>query len=395
MKINQFTLNNFKSFKDTNNRLSKLADINYVYGENNSGKSNILKFLKLVFSLKDDLSQEVLVDGKSLSLNTDRHFYSGTIQNEPYIFHKNQRNKPIEFNFVILLKHQEIKNAGFDFYENLKAGYFKKDKEEAHLEFNGIIKNVDDVSTSEIILEAVKINKQYIFENKENPEYFGGKSGIGELTGNKSAFNLFIAYLDNITEYIDNNRFFKKESFKSDISVLRADNFKNWLYGLSLNEFEFDNYIDLLEFIKQNKVVSLPVLSNLNLSFSINSDNIIEILLNNDSERLPISSYGTGVNQILYILTRLFISNARIILIEELELNLSPNTQRELLHILKLLIEKDKIDQVFFTSHSDYFNFRQDISIYETSIDDKGESKVEYKKGVNKIYFRGAWYFFK
>jgi len=389
MKINQFTLDNFKSFNDTNNRLSNVLNINYIYGENNSGKSNILKFLKLIFSLKDDFSRDVLVEGEMLSPSSEKHFYSGTIQNEPYIFHKNKRDKPIKYHFSINLKHAEIENAGFGFYDKLNTGYFKKDRDEAHLEFEGIIKSIDNLSTSEIILNKVQINKKPIFENKTKPEFFGGTSGTGDLKGNKLAFNSFIGYLGDITEYIDNNRYFKTEYYKQNDNILEAGNFKNWLYNLSLNEFEFDKYLGLLEFIKKYKVDSLPVLSNLDLSFSINPHNIIELLLDNESERLPISSFGTGVNQILYILTRLYFSNARIILIEELELNLSPDTQRELLNILRLLIEDDKIDQVFFTSHSDYFSFRQDISIYKTSIDGNGVSKVESKKGASKIYFRG------
>ena len=390
MKIDQFTINNFKSFKDTDNRLSKIADLNYIHGENNSGKSNILKFLKLIISLKDDFSQEVRVEGgEMLSPNTDKHFYNGTIQHEPYIFHKNQRDEPITFHFSIDLMHEEIKNAGFDFYDKLKEDYFKNDKDKAHLEFEGLIKNIDSLSTSEIVLKNVKINKKFIFENKSVPEYFGGTSGTGELVGNKLAFNSLIGYLDDITEYIDNNRYFKKEYYSSNDVELEAGNFKNWLYNLSLNEFEFDKYLELLDFIKNYKIDSLTVLSSLNLSFSINSDNVVELFLDNGSERLPISSFGTGINQLLYILARLYSSKARIILIEELELNLSPNTQRELLNILRLLIKNKKIDQVFFTSHSDYFNFRQDISIYETSINEEGVSKVEYKTGTSKVYFRG------
>ena len=61
-------------------------------------------------------------------------------------------------------------------------------------------------------------------------------------------------------------------------------------------------------------------------------------------------------------------SNSKVVLIEELEMNFSPKYQQELLGILKALMEKGKIDQVFFTTHSKYFSSRSDFSIYEVKM---------------------------
>ena len=128
-------------------------------------------------------------------------------------------------------------------------------------------------------------------------------------------------------------------------------------------------------------------MSELDLSFSING-NELEIMLNNGSERLPIDSFGTGVSQLLYLLTQLFFTNSRIILIEELELNLSNKTQREFFKVLRELINKKVIDQVFFTTHSKAFNFRNDFSVYEVDISNNGVSSVKHMtNGPRKNFF--------
>jgi predicted ATP-dependent endonuclease of OLD family len=375
MKIVQFTLENFKSFKDSNNRINRASDINFIYGENNSGKSNILKFLKLIFSLKRN-SNEIEVEGEVLKQSSLEYFFEGIIESEPYIYHKNLRNNAVKFEFSIHLSHKEIEDAQFDFYDHLFEEYIKGAHDPILLKLQGQIKSLDSRSTSEIELTSVELNSKEVYsKTAAGEQYFKSGASKMNLLNNKSSFQRFLSYLNSITLYIDNDRFFKKEKL-NDSNELNSQNFKNWLYKFSVDEFRHDEYLKLLEFIKKNKIDSLKSLSNLELSYSIDNKNNLELILNNGSERLPIDSFGTGVSQIFYILCKIYQSNSRIILIEELELNLSPKTQRELFKIIRSMIEDGIIDQVFFTSHSSYFNFRNDFSIYEVQIDENGISNV-------------------
>jgi len=99
-------------------------------------------------------------------------------------------------------------------------------------------------------------------------------------------------------------------------------------------------------------------------------------MLTNPNGRFPLKNYGTGIQQILYILSKIFNTSSKIILIEELELNLSPEYQELIINNLKGLIERESINQVYFTSHSDYL-YRNDFKIFEIMINQQGETDIK------------------
>jgi energy-coupling factor transporter ATP-binding protein EcfA2 len=70
---------------------------------------------------------------------------------------------------------------------------------------------------------------------------------------------------------------------------------------------------------------------------------------------LPVEHRGTGFEQLLHILSRVELTGARVLAIDELESSLSPNSQRELWRVLGRLIHSGAIDQVLVTSHSPVF----------------------------------------
>tara|TARA_R110002096_G_scaffold265299_1_gene458756 strand:+ start:4279 stop:5376 length:1098 start_codon:yes stop_codon:yes gene_type:complete len=358
-----------------------------IYGENNSGKSNILKFLNLIFSQKNSqASGSIMVEGETEVIDSqeEKNFYSGLIDGKPYIFHKNIHITEIVFEFVIKLTHSEINDSGYDYYDNLVEDYFSKTQSYCTLKFSGRIKSIDQKTTSEIILDNVKLNNKDIYSSEHSNNYFKDSK---ELLGNRLAFQTLLGLLNNSVLFIDNNRYFIKEKQTKKNNKLSSVNYKNWMSHNYFDPFKYKRFQELLKFIRSSKVGKLKALSELDLSFSING-NELEIMLNNGSERLPIDSFGTGVSQLLYLLTQLFFTNSRIILIEELELNLSNKTQREFFKVLRELINKKVIDQVFFTTHSKAFNFRNDFSVYEVDISNNGVSSVKHMtNGPRKNFF--------
>ncbi len=73
-----------------------------------------------------------------------------------------------------------------------------------------------------------------------------------------------------------------------------------------------------------------------------------------------VENVGSGVQQILLILGQSLLNPARVVGIEEPEMNLSPDWQACLMAVLRDLISPDPggLDQIFVTSHSPYFEFR-------------------------------------
>ena len=76
MYIHQFSVSNYRSLKNIN--VGDLSSAVILYGENNSGKSNILSFLDMVFRQKytDEVTQTP--DGKAVQMKS-RGFWTGQI----------------------------------------------------------------------------------------------------------------------------------------------------------------------------------------------------------------------------------------------------------------------------------------------------------------------------
>lgn len=75
-------------------------------------------------------------------------------------------------------------------------------------------------------------------------------------------------------------------------------------------------------------------------------------------EVLPIEQLGSGVQQILLLLGQMLFNPARIVGIEEPEMNLSPEWQARLMAVFRDLVQPGPggLDQIFITSHSPEFD---------------------------------------
>lgn len=387
MNITQFTISGYKSFGNEK-RINSIKKLNLIYGENNSGKSNLLKFLSLIFTSKKS-NEKLEVEGEIIDQSSPSYFFEGLIDDKPYIYHKNQRDNIIEFEFTILIDKDELENAGFEFFETLKENYFEHNgHREIPINFKGYIHSVDKRSLSEIKLYDVNFSGNPVLTIDQGTERFFSHASNTDLEGNKIYFQQFMSLFNNLVTYIDNERFFGQEQFNLRHTNITSKNFKNWLHNLYLDEFENKKYLNFKKFTKGNSFDSLKPLKDLEISFSINENEKLELFLHNGSERLPIDSFGTSLTQILYILAYIFMTNSKVILIEEIELNLSIKTQEQLFQILKDLIDEREIEQVFFTSHSDFFKFRNDyFSVYEISINNEGSSSIKRKNKLRKSPF--------
>jgi AAA15 family ATPase/GTPase len=406
MKITRLSITNYKSFSTSANPveddITGLKNINMVYGYNNCGKSNLLKFIHLIFQSKV-AKKEITVEGQKMETDEEVTFWRGPIINSPFIFHKNNRSNPITFKITLVVTHVEIKDSGFNQYKELST-LFSSTHDYATFFFEGAIRKVDDYDTAEMGLLKASINNKVIYslDQAKRGVYFESTPKDNKLKSDSTAFLNLLSFFNNATLFLDNNRYLISEPIDKKIESFSALTFKNWLYNLSLSPRRNQIFEQLNSFIKKYKISPNPgnvddstfneveknsPFANFNPEFAVLDDDTIEIMFKRGRDRFPLSSFGTGIQQLLYILTALYTSTARIILIEELELNLSPRYQRELFNILIALITDRKIDQVFFTTHSKYFDHRTDFSIYEVIITNQGVSKVRKANKTNKKLF--------
>ena len=93
---------------------------------------------------------------------------------------------------------------------------------------------------------------------------------------------------------------------------------------------------------------------------------------------LPIGRRGSGVQQILTILSYITQANSPIVGIEELEINLSPKTQKLVVTSLLELINSRSsvVRQIIFTTHSPHIGKRNEAERRGVWME-KGETKVK------------------
>lgn len=392
MKIKKIKIENFLSFSGAT--VNQLSNFNMFYGYNNSGKSNLLKFIELLFSRKT-ASEIQSSDRKSTGI-----FWDGVIENCPFIFRNNNRDDDIKFEIFFEILKVEIKANNEETYNNLLPLYYNNNHRYVTLHLKGKIKSISD-SNADLKLTQVLLNKKIIYSVKvETPRYFESVPEKSKVRTNGYQYFLqLMSLLDDCVLFLNNDRFFKSEQINKELRVdeLSANNFKSWLYNLYMNPQTYSIFKDLLDFIKTFRITHRSTtlknceynspLKNMDVGFA-EFANELEIMLENPlNRRLPLSNYGTGIQQLLYIITKIFVTHAKIILIEEIELNLSPIYQRELLRNFKRLQEDSKLDQILFTTHSKYFNFRNDFSIYEVTIKDNGVSDIDKIKAFPNNFF--------
>jgi predicted ATPase len=387
MIIKKLNFQNFKSFGNdsTNQNLSNFEILTLIYGENNSGKSNLLKFINLLFKEKVEIGEAYFVGGQTLTTPQElSSFWKGKNIKDAFLFHKNDRSKDIVFEVVLGISVSDI--GKLDNYKALVKD-FEIDKN-FDLELKGKIVSLSDPFESEIILESVYLNgKEVYFFEKGIPRYFYGLKE-SEFKDDSTTFQNFMGLLNNCTLFLDYNRFLGKEVESDETRNLTSENLKNWLHNKSLDQLNYVTYEKYLQFIKDNSFSgsNISVLKKFDPTFD-RKDEEIDVFLKNASERLPINSYGTGIMQILLILSMIYDTNSKIILVEELELNLSPQSQQELLKILSELIKSGKIDQVIFTSHSNILAQTTGLSVYEVQMSNEGVSKINFQDKIPITFF--------
>ena len=76
--------------------------------------------------------------------------------------------------------------------------------------------------------------------------------------------------------------------------------------------------------------------------------------------------------------------------IEELEVNLSPHSQRKIYGKLKKHIYEsgDLISQLLITSHSDYFKFHEDVRVYGVEHDGTQTKVKSWTENERKTFFQ-------
>jgi AAA15 family ATPase/GTPase len=372
MYIHKFSVKNYRSLKDVT--VGDLSNAVILYGDNDSGKSNILSFLEIVFQPKY-IEETTETTGETFVNKKSSGFWNGQIDNFSNNFYRNNQ-EPITFSVHIKIERSEllkISNLPNKFIQKLP-----KNKTEDVLIIDGQITSIGEgrEDKAQMSLVSVEFNQKKLYDGtKEATEFLPAKE-FKDLSPaeRRDVFDSVMNILDNAFLRIPADRFISEEQEepREKPVELSSKTLKNWLFQSSHSQSKEQL---VREIVRQFN--SKPFNEG-NLSMVRVGKNEIEAYVEAGGLKLPIGRRGSGIQQILTILAYVIRADSQFVGIEELEINLSPKTQKVLVtNLLQLLKSKSSVvRQIIFITHSPHIGKRNEAERRGVWME-KGETKVK------------------
>ena len=357
IKVTGIEIRNFRSYKDRENIVTGIKDLNIVVGKNNVGKTNILRAIYLFFN------------PENYNPVTDRNMIkqiTGGATKEPKITIIFEDDEIIKGNLVQYKISCDLNGgSGYKLVENSDKGVEQKLK--------------DNTSIRKYLQKKFKCI--YLSTTDEN--------------------------IEKQTESIIDDlilRYFKKQSKEVKLVIKKFENqyieltntFRNNIKGIEDN---LSNQFDALKEIGIKPVLEIE-----------NKSDVTQFLMDNikmkldDSYVQDINSKGAGVQRAslillsLYLLSEIFVSENKIILLDEPEAFLYPLLVKKVKMTLEETIECHKNFQVFMTTHSrdflkeinniryGFYDVKQVLeeTSYQRSKNDTDINKYSVVRGIDK-----------
>ncbi len=340
MLIQSFRIENFKCFRNSG-EIALSSGFNIFVGQNNSGKTSIVKALKQIEFDKPHKTS-IVFEGEVLD-PTSRLSVSLCVpvnQMREYLIRSNQR--------IRILRGLNINNDN-DF---VPEQYVKEFFEKGEVTTNLIIDNLTGLRLKEPINHSVwgKLSLPHSVEcmpsNDRKSLVLSGQDSNGGESISSHAWGIY----SGSTFHFDAQRFVSAPSIYAESIALKSDGSNLARCILDLNEFPsvYDKFVEHV-----NSVI--PSIKWINAS-NPEQQGITEIRVSTVSRsesrpelQIPLSECGTGVGQVMAVLyAALKFREPKIILIDEPNSFLHPSAAKRLIEILKLYDHH----QYILTTHS-------------------------------------------
>ncbi len=362
MFIEGIGISGYRSFGQDVQRIGPLKKINLIIGQNNSGKSNVLKFVK-------DHYPNIAKGQVPKLEGLDKHIGGNRTENR--------------YEIAVGMDGELYKQL----MERLAQG---------NNNFQEVLDNIQKILTSDVLTNGTDIAwfsyvasgsrlamDERIFQELHDANIFtndqwghiwsqlthttgGGllENWIPETLNKLSPLNLLntkVSFIPAIREIIDG-------SSESDDQLMSGKGLVKQLAKLEKPRYDHPKLKE--QFEKINHFLQ-TVTGNSTARIEIPSEqDIIQVSMN--GRTLPLSSLGTGIHEVIILASAATVLQNQILCIEEPEIHLHPSLQKQMLNYLS----KNTNNQYFIATHSAHILDMPDVAIFHIRLEE-GKSVVD------------------
>lgn len=362
LPLTSFAVGGYRSFGDKVQRFGKLSQINLFIGQNNSGKSNILRFIHDVYHALGNGSQAIKLEtldahmptrapfiaGRSISLSKDIQGNYSSFSSE--MSPKLARSSNPMFHLGQLL-NVFLRKAELDATEVNVWFDFGRDRTLVNNNWDESFKVIDDRN-----LRDVWSGMTGQTGGDRNQHWFPEA-----LRGVIPSFNLFnvkmIPAIRQVGKQGSASEEFSGEGIIERLAKLQHPNVHN-----QADKEKFERINKFLRSVIDNETASIDIPHERDT-----------ILVHINGRTLPLESLGTGIHEVIILAAAATILEKSVICMEEPELHLNPILQKKL---VRYLLEATD-NQYFITTHSASLMDTPSAEIYHIKLED-GQSIAEH-----------------
>lgn len=364
LPISAISVSGYRSFGATKQRFERLAKINLFIGQNNSGKSNILRLLQHVYPAMSAMSGGLKLDPLDRHIPGPAPFTIGI----PVSLRREANGSFLDFfnliNPLFRESHQQNQHAS-ETGEILRAFQEKAKRDgtvDAWFDFGADLKLVDTTAW-ETAFGVLDDSSLFRIWNKLTGRSGGSKSQhwfpqiLTVLTPKFPAISA--ATIPAIRQIGKQGS--QSDEFSGDGIIERLVKLQNPGALNQKDRKKFDAINRFLQIVTDN--------SSAHIEIPHERDSI---LVHMDGKTLPLSSLGTGIHEVIILAAAATTLDETVVCMEEPELHLNPILQKKLIRYLSDFTT----NQYFITTHSAALMDTPNAEVYHVQMRD-GQSIVE------------------